>query len=106
MKQMAELLRKGATMLSETCPECNTPLFRLKDGSLVCPMCNKPVVVVSANADTEAMAQQGSIDLTLLSKVKEIQAMIEREKDPAKINALLETLMKLMDARERVKKLG
>jgi UPF0148 protein len=106
MKQMAELLRKGATMLSETCPECNTPLFKLKDGSLVCPMCNKPVVVVSADADTEAIAQQGSIDQTLLSKVKEIQAMIETEKDPTKINSLLETLMKLMDARERVRKLG
>lgn len=93
-------------MLSESCPECNTPLFKLKDGSLVCPMCNKPVVVVSADADTEAMAQQGSIDQTLLNKVKEIQSMLEQEKDPIKINALLETLMKLIDARERVRKLG
>ncbi|MCW4012478.1 MAG: hypothetical protein NWF07_05730 [Candidatus Bathyarchaeota archaeon] len=106
MKQMAELLRKGATMLSESCPECNTPLFKLQDGSLVCPMCNKPVVVVSADADTEVMAQQGSIDQTLLSKVKEIQGMLETEKDPAKINVLLETLMKLLDARERVRKIG
>lgn len=106
MKQMAELLRKGATMLSETCPECNTPLFRLKDGSLVCPMCNKPVMIVAADADTEVIAQQGSIDQTLLNKVKEIQAMIEAEKDPERINVLLETLMKLMDARERVRKLG
>ncbi len=106
MKQMAELLRKGATMLSESCPDCNTPLFKLKDGSLVCPMCNKPVVMVAADADTEGMAQQGSIDQTLLSKVKEIQAMLEAEKEPERINVLLETLIKLLDARERVRSLG
>jgi UPF0148 protein len=106
MKQMAELLRKGATMLSESCPECNTPLFKLRDGSLVCPMCNKPVVVVSADTDTEAMARQGSIDQTLLNKIKEIQAMLEQEKDPTRINVLLETLMKLLDTRERIRKLG
>ena len=106
MKNMGELLRKGATMLSESCPECNTPLFRLKDGSLICPMCNKPVVIVPANADTEGMAQQGSIDETLLNKVKQIQGKLEGETEPEKINALLETLMKLLDARERVRKIG
>jgi UPF0148 protein len=106
MKNMGELLRKGATMLSESCPECNTPLFRLKDGSLICPMCNKPVVIVSADADTEGMAQQGSLDETLLNKVKEIQGKLEVETEPEKINVLLETLMKLLDARERVRKIA
>ena len=104
MKNMGELLRKGATMLSESCPECNTPLFRLKDGSLICPMCNKPVVIVPA--DAEGMAQQGSIDETLLNKVKQIQGKLEAEIEPEKINALLETLMKLLDARERVRKIA
>ena len=106
MKNMGELLRKGATMLSESCPECNTPLFRLKDGSLLCPMCNKPVVIVPADADTEGMAQQRSIDETLLNKVKEIQGKLEAETEPDKINTLLETLMKLLDARERVRKIA
>jgi UPF0148 protein len=106
MRNMGELLRKGATMLSESCPECNTPLFRIKDGSLICPMCNKPVVIVSADADTEGMAQQRSIDETLLNKVKEIQGKLEVETEPEKINVLLETLMKLLDARERVRKIA
>ena len=79
MKQMGELLRKGARMLSETCPECNTPLFQLRDGRLICPMCNKPVVIVPADADVEVMTHQGSIEQTLLNKVKEIQSMLETE---------------------------
>jgi UPF0148 protein len=102
---MAELLRKGATMLSETCPECNTPLFKLQDGSLICPMCNKPVVVVSADTDTEVIAQQGSIDQTLMNKIKYIQYMLEQEKEPERINVLLETLRKLLDTRERIRKI-
>ena len=106
MKQMADLLRKGATMLSETCPECNTPLFKLQDGSLVCSMCNKPVLVVPPDADTVAIAQQGSIDQTLMKKIKEVQGMLELETDLSKINVLLETLMKLIDTRQRVRKLG
>jgi UPF0148 protein len=105
MKQMGELLRKGARMLSETCPECNTPLFQLRDGRLICPMCNKPVVIVPADADVEVMMHQGSIEQTLLNKVKEIQSLLETEKDLHKINVLLETLMNLLDAREKIRKL-
>jgi len=106
MKQIAELLRKGATMLSESCPECNTPLFRLKDGSLFCPMCNKPVVVVSGDAEAEAVAQHGSMEQTLLKKMKDIQVVLEAEKDPERINALLDTLMRLIEAYERLRKLA
>jgi UPF0148 protein len=102
---MGELLRKGARMLSDTCPECNTPLFQLNDGSLICPMCNKPVVKVSSDADIEVISYQENIEQTLLNKVKEIQIMLEAEKDPQKINALLETLMKLLDTREKIRKL-
>ena len=39
MKGMADLLRKGATMLSRSCPECGTPLFQLKSGDIVCANC-------------------------------------------------------------------
>ena len=106
MKQMAELLRKGATMLSEVCPECNTPLFRLQDGSLICPMCNKQVVIVPADTDTDVIVQKESIDQTLLNKIKEVQDMLEKESEPSMINSLVDTLMKLLDARERVRKLG
>jgi UPF0148 protein len=102
---MGELLRKGARMLSETCPICNTPLFQLKDGSLICPMCNKPVVIVPSDTDVDVMAHQGSIEETLLNKVKEIQNMLVTEKDPHRINLLLETLMNLLDAREKIRKL-
>jgi len=38
VKKAALLLREGATMLPETCPICGSPLYRLKDGRIVCPI--------------------------------------------------------------------
>jgi UPF0148 protein len=37
VKKMAELLRGGSTMLSHSCPDCKTPLFKLTDGEIICP---------------------------------------------------------------------
>ncbi|MCS7097143.1 MAG: hypothetical protein NZ926_01495 [Candidatus Methanomethylicia archaeon] len=44
IKEMADLLMKGATMLSYICPECKVPLFRLKDGEIICPSCKRKAV--------------------------------------------------------------
>lgn len=104
LKNMGELLRKGARMLSESCPECNTPIFQLKDGSLLCPMCDKQVVIVPASTDTEAMKQQNRLEDTLNKKIQQLQDQLEEELDPEKINALLETLGKLIDTRDKLKK--
>lgn len=40
---MADLLRKGFTMLNQACPNCNNPIFRSRSGDMFCPTCNKPV---------------------------------------------------------------
>jgi len=45
-KKMAELLRKGSTMLNKACPVCNSPLFKFKNEDVFCPICNKKVVIV------------------------------------------------------------
>jgi UPF0148 protein len=41
IKKMANLLRSGHTMLNISCPDCNNPLFKDKDGNMFCPICNK-----------------------------------------------------------------
>ena len=45
-KKMAELLRKGSTMLNKACPTCNSPLFKFKDEDIFCPICNKKVLII------------------------------------------------------------
>lgn len=106
LKEIAELLRKGATMLSEACPVCGTPLFKLKNGGLICPMCNRPVKIVSKDTDIEAMARRESLENTLNVKIIQVQKSIDEETDPDELQKNIETLMKLLDALEKVKKLS
>lgn len=47
VKEMANLLRAGARMLSETCPKCNSPLFQLRSGEVVCPKHGRVLIVKS-----------------------------------------------------------
>jgi len=42
---MADFLRQGAKMLNSNCPECNNPLFKLKNSDIFCPGCQKKVVL-------------------------------------------------------------
>jgi len=102
---MAKLLRSGATMLGEHCPACGTPIFKLRDGSLYCPSCGKPVVRGEEGGRAMAEAVKGSLDESLMAKVKEIQALLEEETDLEALNAILDTLMRLLEAREKLRKL-
>lgn len=43
-KRMGKLLRQGAALLNTACPQCNTPLLRLKDGSMYCAKCDREIV--------------------------------------------------------------
>ena len=46
IKKMADLLRSGHTMLNIACPICNNPVFRKKDGKVLCPTCNREVKLI------------------------------------------------------------
>lgn len=45
-------------MLDKTCPSCGNPIFRLKDGELYCPSCEKRVVVVKSEAERAALLEK------------------------------------------------
>ena len=106
VKKMGELLRQGARMLSDACPECGTPLFQLRNGDTICPMCNRPVRYVEGDADTQAEAHKERLEESLRKKIDEVQTRLEEADDPVLIGELTDTLMKLMDALDRTKKLG
>ncbi len=103
MKHMAELLRKGAKMLGDSCPECSTPLFQLKSGEIICPTCQRPVKYVAKDHDVGEATQQSSLETTLTKKINEVQNMLEKEEDIYKIKQLSETLMVLLKTRDQVK---
>ncbi len=106
IKKMGELLRQGARMLSDTCPECGTPLFQLRNGDTICPMCNRPVRYVKGDFDPQAEAHRERLEESLRKKIDEVQKRLEEADDPALMVELTDTLVKLMEALDRAKKLG
>ncbi len=107
VKKMAELLKSGATMLSETCPECGTPLFR-KGKETFCPKCNKLVVIIeSAEQETRLMADNVLEDSeqTLLSKIREVNMAMKNETDLEKLVAYGNALAIWLGAIEKLRRL-
>lgn len=100
---MAELLRKGARMLGDSCPECGTPIFQLKSGEIICPMCQRPIKYLNKNQDLEQVVQQDSLELTLTKKIIDVQEMLDKEKDANKIKEITEALLVLLEARKQLK---
>jgi len=107
VKRMSDLLKSGATMLSETCPQCKSPLFKIKD-ELLCVKCNRPVVVIKATEDeSDVIAAQslGKLEQTALMKIDEINSALKIEKDYEKVNKLRQSLSEWLTIVERVRKL-
>ncbi len=74
-------------MLSETCPECGTPLFR-KGNETFCPKCNKPVVIIqSVEQETRLMTDRVLEDSEqiLLGKIQELNLAMRNEREPEKL---------------------
>jgi len=51
-KIMADLLRRGYSMLNLSCPECNNPIFSDKKGEKFCAICKRKVLIVENSSDT------------------------------------------------------
>ena len=93
IKRMADLLRQGVTLTELACPACASPLFRLNNGDLWCAKCEKKVVVVREGEDpakTRGSMVLDNLEVTLLTKVQEIQNKIQHEEN-------VDTLKKYFD---------
>jgi UPF0148 protein len=107
VKKMAELLKSGATMLQETCPECHTPLFR-RGKETFCPKCNRPVVILQSREDEARLLTDRvleSSEQTLLAKIQEINIAMRNETDPEKLAAYGNALTSWLTAIEKLRRL-
>ena len=103
MKDMAEMLRQGAKMLSMSCPECGAPLFQLKTGEIFCPREKREVKIMKDGETPEKAKQDASLEKTLQSKIQLLQQRLDVENDPAEIRELAQTITILLDTLNRLK---
>ena len=103
---MTDLLRSGATMLQDHCPQCNSPLFRVgKD--VLCPRCNRRVIIVKEGEEQLVAASSllDDVEKTILLKIQEVNQQLKGEKDLANLEKLINLLVKWLEALERMRRI-
>ena len=108
LKRMAELLRAGATMLAETCPKCNSPLFKLKSGEVLCPIHGKVMVVRSEEEYATASATSVLMEVERIASTeisKALSIFKERGELDEKIFRRILIWLRILERIEKIKKL-
>ena len=109
IKKMAQMLRKGHTMVSDTCPACYSPLFLNSSKQLYCASCEKRVVKTQGEEGvTNLMQESVLLELTkiLNQKIQYMGVLINKEKNPDELNSLIRIMVGLLECAERIKKIG
>jgi UPF0148 protein len=105
IKQMSTLLLSGATMLADSCPDCNVPLFKKKD-RIFCPKCSRNAIYAKSDDDIKQIEHSQSIleTRTMLQDIftgkihflAQQLASSERLDEIQRIIELLDKIMNLM----------
>ena len=98
VKKMADLLRAGAAMLSERCPICGLPLFRLKSGEVVCPVHGR-VYIVKTESEATRITVQGVLENLERIAAEEIAKALEKRSQG------LDGLVRWLDVLERTERI-
>ncbi|MFH0749141.1 MAG: Sjogren's syndrome/scleroderma autoantigen 1 family protein [Candidatus Bathyarchaeota archaeon] len=102
LKQMADLLKSGARMLEDHCPECNSPLFLVK-GTVWCPKCQKKVIIIKEGEEPPktVLPSLNNVESIILTKIQETSKLIMEEKDIENLEKLSNLLLKWLDVLEK-----
>lgn len=107
VQKAVELMRKGATMLNEACPECSGPLFQLKD-DIICPHCGKKVLIVQSDAEVfeiEKDAILSELDQAISGQIENLKRRLEKENDIDELNQLGRLILLYLEALEKLKRI-
>ncbi|MFW9830508.1 MAG: Sjogren's syndrome/scleroderma autoantigen 1 family protein [Candidatus Thorarchaeota archaeon] len=107
-KRMGQLLRKGAALLNIACPKCNTPLLRLKDGTMYCTKCDIEVVEQRANAQSSGVASSDVLNLVaskVLMNLDSLTRALPDKPHPEEIRAFASIVKDLIEILRGIREL-
>ena len=105
--RMAELLKSGATMLFEHCPQCDSPLFKIKN-DVWCTKCNKMVILVKRDEDIPQLSSSAlfdDVEKLALSKLSDAMQQLKDETDVSRLRMLSDLVSMWLTILEKIRKL-
>jgi UPF0148 protein len=109
IQKAVELMRKGATMLNEACPECSGPLFQLPEGGdIICPQCNKKVVIVQSDAEVQELEKEvilAELDQAICIQIENAIKRLDEETDYDELMRIGRLTILWLEALEKLKRI-
>ena len=100
VKKMADLLRRGATMLADACPQCGSPLFKVGE-DIYCAKCDRRIVYTDSDEEVETQAVMTLIPElreTLIGKLKALNELVDSETDIESLTKLANLMVLLLQS--------
>jgi UPF0148 protein len=95
-------------MLSYSCPECDSPLFRLKSGEIWCARCQKRVIILREGEDESAVRMEllwDRLEGTIMEKLSRLGGLLSAEEEPDRIREIAESISTLLASLQRLRRL-
>lgn len=110
IKQMSTLLLSGATMLADSCPDCNVPLFKQKD-RIFCSKCGRDAIFAKSDNEIKTIEHSQSRKETqvilqdiLIGKINFLAQKLASSETFEEIERIIELLDKIIDLLLKMKK--
>ena len=104
VKKMADLLRRGATMLADACPQCGSPLFKVGE-DIYCVKCDRRIVYADSDEEIETeavMTLLPELRETLIGKLKALNELVDSETDIESLTKLANLMVLLLQSLHRL----
>ncbi|MHA1230180.1 MAG: Sjogren's syndrome/scleroderma autoantigen 1 family protein [Candidatus Helarchaeota archaeon] len=106
IKKMAQLLKDGNTMLDISCPQCKSPLFRLKNNDIFCAKCQKKVVILKDQQQLDSMNKAtllSELDDILYTKIVTLTNLLRQVDDLDEQNSIIKLIYNYLLTIEKLK---
>jgi UPF0148 protein len=101
-KKAAEMLLKGATLLSEPCPYCSGVRV-MKEGHALCISCGREPEKKDIPVEVKHETEKTELEITLGKKLAVLSKELEQETDHEKQQEILKSINSLIETIEKVK---
>ena len=101
-KKAAEMLLKGATLLSEPCPYCKGVRV-MKEGQALCISCGRQPEKKNIPKEIPQDQSRSTLKETLEKKLESLSKELENEKNHEKQQEILKSINTLLETLEKMK---
>ena len=100
-RKAAEMLLKGATLLSEPCPYCSGVRV-MKEGHALCINCGREPEKKESPVEVKQQIEKTGLEITLEKKLSELSKELEQETNHEKQQAILRSINSLIETTKKL----